>query len=781
MALIGGGGGSSPNPINISGVTGIAGAIGIKGDGNSDNPNRDKLFEKYKEIIKNNLDNFRNIIGDNGGGDNGGYVDNPIVEPEAQEPEVVEAQPEEQTVKQDTVEIEPVAGLLQENNETKEEVKDNTFSVADVFAPKATQANEDYTATINNSQNAGKGKEATATDWADDDKESSWDRTYSDVTGEPIVSNAGTTSPVSGQLADNGNSGSLYAAGLNTNIQTPEGYDPNMGVRNLGNTTKDTAIAIGEGIYNPLADNSATFGVPVVGENYRMGTDANGTIARIVFDDKTSRNVPFIWSDTDGKWVQAEYNSDTKTYVPLSITTVGSNAGQYQNDDWAKAYEVGLLRGNPMGAVTTEKTGTYFTSGGPTASTITADNPISNKDAQPADNHALRGFDTNESNTPYTTDIGTRDNPISDVQVGDTAIHYVDKEGAVHSVPLSTEEGQAVVDNYFDIDPTEVTVGDTTVSYFDENGDYHVVPLASEKGQEIQKYADAMGDYGSIEANYAKAIEAVGEYNTNNSYPTVGTTDNPINADELINTIADMKVNPMYAGWTDEQIRAEAVRIIQSRFDQTNGKPFSWSEDLPLIEGVPLYNTETGTGNALYDSIMNDGRTVSGFSSQEDITYQDSILHYFDNPEYSNGGGLPTENGAGFRGVVIPESCQDIVATSKYGALDERNGDKIETVVMSDEKYTEAVLDFVEANPQISAMLEAGKLTLDGIIAHFFKLNTAKPSGGSSYRGYGGYYRGGGGGGYRGGGGSSGGSSNSAGSTTQNQQRVYNIMKNWSF
>ena len=763
MALIGGG--SSPNPINVGGIGGVVG-IDNSGNNSGGNSNRDKLIEKYKEIIKNNLDNFRNIIGDNGGGDNGGYIDNPIVEPEAQEPEVVEAQPEEQTVKQDTVEIEPVAGLLQENNETKEEVKDNTFSVADVFAPKATQANEDYASQIKNGQGADSDSGTSAND--------AWNKKLKEIYGEDYDTT--TTEPI-----DNSDSGTPYAAGLNTNVKTPEEYDPNAGVRNLGNVIKDTATAIGKGIYNPIANSLATVGLVDPHKGYRSWTDSNGNEARFAWNDKTKEFVPFIWDAANGKWFQADYDPNTKTYSPSSISTVGNSAGQYQNDDWAKAYEVGLLRGNPTGAVTTEKTGTYFTGSGPTASTTTAGNPISNKDAQPADNHALRGFDTNESNTPYTTDVGTKGNPISDVQVGDTAVHYVDKEGAVHSVPLSTEEGQAVVDNYFDIDPTEVTVGDTTVSYFDENGDYHVVPLASEKGQEIQKYADAMGDYGSIEANYAKAIEAVGEYNANNSYPTVGTTDNPINADELINTIADMKVNPMYAGWTDEQIRAEAVRIIQSRFDQTNGKPFSWSEDLPLIEGVPLYNTETGTGNALYDSIMNDGRTVSGFSSQEDITYQDSILHYFDNPEYSNGGGLPTENGAGFRGVVIPESCQDIVATSKYGALDERNGDKIETVVMSDEKYTEAVLDFVEANPQISAMLEAGKLTLDGIIAHFFKLNTAKPSGGSSYRGYGGYYRGGGGGGYRGGGGSSGGSSNSAGSTTQNQQRVYNIMKNWSF
>ena len=747
-------------------------AFEIGGGGANDPSKQGQWLEQIKQAVE-------KLRGEN---QPGYYEANPINVSDVvveQPEEVVEETPAVEATETPRVEetVTETPNPLAETETQTEEKKETETSTPEIVSQDANQRNDAFINNAVGSQNAGKGKEAAATDWADEDKESSWDKTYSDITGEPVVSNVGTTSPVSGQLADNGNSGSPYAAGLNTNIKTPEGYAPNAGVRNLGNVIKDTATAIGKGIYNPLADNSAVFGVPVVGEGYRMGVDANGTIARIVFDDKTSQNVPFIWNNTEGKWVQAEYNSDTKTYVPLITATVGSGAGQPQLD---RTTEIAAMRGNPTGATTGTTTGQYHTYT-PKATPATAGNPINNKDAQVADNHALRGFDTNESNAPYTTDVGTTGNPISDVRVGDTAIHYVDKKGAVHSVPLSTEEGQAVVDNYFDIDPTEVTVGDTTVSYFDENGDYHVIPLASEKGQEIQKYVDAMGDYGSIEANYAKAIEAIGEYNANNNYPTVGTTDNPINADELINTIADLKVNPAYAGWTDEQIRAEAVRIIQARFDQANGKPFSWSEDLPLVEGVPFYNTETGTGNALYDSIMNDGRTVSGFSSQEDITYQDSILHYFDNPEYSNGGGLPTENGAGFRGVVIPESCQDIVATSKYGALDERNGDKIETVVMSDEKYTEAVLDFVEANPQISAMLEAGKLTLDGIIAHFFKLNTAKPSGGSSYRGYGGYYRGGGGGGYRSYGGSSGGSSNSAGSTTQNQQRVYNIMKNWSF
>ena len=763
------------NPINPIVDTG-----GYRGDPVTDWYKKivdDKILDKIKDKIKDNYtDWYSQYTGnDNGGGDNGGYVDNPIAvqQPEEQVAETPVVEATTPTVEKTAAETEVTNPIAE--TETAAETEKETEPAADIATQDVDQRNDAFINNAVGSQGADSNEGTSAND--------AWDKKLKELYGEDYET-VGTTSPVSGQLADNGNSGTPYAAGLNTNIQTPDGYSPEAGVDAFGNAVVEAGKGIGNTIGSvyrnaidlPVSNALATYGIGSW-TNVRGGFDANGTFARIVSVD--GQPIPFIWNSTLGEWVQAGVDKSSGTYVPLEKSTVGSNVGQYQGD-WAKAYEVGLLRGNPTGATTGATTGQVITHT-PKATPATADNPINNKDAQVADNHALRGFDANESNTPYTTDVGTKGNPISDVQVGDTAIHYVDKEGAVHSVPLSTEEGQAVVDNYFDIDPTEVTVGDTTVSYFDENGDYHVIPLASEKGQEIQKYVDAMGDYGSIEANYAKAIEAIGEYNANNNYLTVGTTDNPINADELINTIADLKVNPTYAGWTDEQIRAEAVRIIQARFDQTNGKPFSWSEDLPLIEGVPFYNTETGTGNALYDSIMNDGRTVSGFSSQEDITYQDSILHYFDNPEYSNGGGLPTENGAGFRGVVIPESCQDIVATSKYGALDARNGDKIETVVMSDEKYTEAVLDFIEANPQIEAMLEAGKLTLDGIIAHFFKLNTAKPSGGSSYRGYGGYYRGGGGGGYRSYGGSSGGSSNSAGSTTQNQQRVYNIMKNWSF
>lgn len=159
-----------------------------------------------------------------------------------------------------------------------------------------------------------------------------------------------------------------------------------------------------------------------------------------------------------------------------------------------------------------------------------------------------------------------------------------------------------------------------------------------------------------------------------------------------------------------------------------------------------------------------------------------------------------------FEGVTIPDSVKDYLATSKAGALgmldqryiDEETGEikdssnprNVEYINATEEDYQKAIEDFIEANPQLAEMIGEGIITVDDIMRHFFKglkvsgaNGTSGGYGGGYGYGYGRYYGGYGSGGGWGGFGGWGGSSYTPNVQAKNQeeQRINNIMKNWSF
>lgn len=175
---------------------------------------------------------------------------------------------------------------------------------------------------------------------------------------------------------------------------------------------------------------------------------------------------------------------------------------------------------------------------------------------------------------------------------------------------------------------------------------------------------------------------------------------------------------------------------------------------------------------------------------QKNYHYGDAhqLLALWARPDYINNpaAGLPQGDGAGFRELNLPEDVLNsgILASSQFTSADvARNGENVEYVDISKEDYDRLFDLFVGANPALRVLMDAGLLTDEDIAKFFFKMprtEASKPRGSGGYGGGGRYY--GGGGGYIGGG-SYKPSVNLPTPTTakQQQNRIYNIMKNWSF
>ena len=165
-------------------------------------------------------------------------------------------------------------------------------------------------------------------------------------------------------------------------------------------------------------------------------------------------------------------------------------------------------------------------------------------------------------------------------------------------------------------------------------------------------------------------------------------------------------------------------------------------------------------------------------------------------PDYGNGNvGLTPEqklhlfDKGGFfndsSGITINPDFVNLMAVDSAHAS--QNPDQAKTVKMTDGEFEYEYAKFLEANPMIKLMLDAGMITDEDVIKNFFNnleltKGPAYNRGGGSGYGYRGYGYGRGGGGYGGGGG--GGSSRSSSTPTaknQNEQRINNIMKNWTF
>lgn len=652
-------------------------AFEIGGGGANDPSKQGQWLEQIRQAVN-------KLRGEN---EPGVYEANPInvsdvaveqPEEEVVQPEVVEEQPAEQTV-QNTVEevANPIAGT-----ESTTETEKESESTPEIVSQDANQRNEGF---INNVTGI-RGASKESTDWAkkkgggvfsdnsDDDDNNTPTASAEDI--QLLTDTSKTVYKDALEKAKDARFESEY-------LPAQYGTDPEEAKQlwnQAGNIVKGIGNWLNTNILNNVPTEPYEYHDKKLGVTYRVVPNANGgyDVYELADKDKNGKTVfnfetgalettepQFTFTGRyDGKGNPVTVTPSQIAREDETVITDADNPinlqsdGTYNDPAWQQAYELASMRGNPS----TE--------------------PIPER----------------QSNS----NLGTSANPVNDVRIIEgNAVHYVDSKGVIHSVPISSEVGQAVLDNYVNID-------DSYVGYFDEEGHYHTVDLSSGIGQQIANYADTIkDDYATIEEAYAKAIDKVNEDYADTNYSPNGTQGGPV-----------------------------------------------------------------------YASIMSDDVTVTGYDDESQIDYQDYLLQNFVVSGYdnkANAGGEEWE-------LVVPEGCEGIIASDKEHANDPKRNDDIETVYMTDEEYVEKVNKFIEANPQLAALLDSGKVTPDAIIANFLKApRTTYGSSGYRSGGYGGYYRGGGGGGYRGGGSLSGGSSNSAGSTTQNQQRVYNIMKNWSF
>ena len=211
---------------------------------------------------------------------------------------------------------------------------------------------------------------------------------------------------------------------------------------------------------------------------------------------------------------------------------------------------------------------------------------------------------------------------------------------------------------------------------------------------------------------------------------------------------------------------------------QGNGSPrMSWEDTIGrdrFMDDLMLMNApgfdENGNPNTAAQALFSDN-----------ISTEDK-LHLFD-----KGGNFFSPNS----GVNISEAFANLVANDPAHASGTNNPNLKQMIYTTEEEFAKMFSDFLDANPLIASMYDAGILTLDDIKNNFFKeVNFGSGAGSPKPYYSGGYgYSGGGGGGY---GYPYGGGSKSSKANTwinqsqatvkkQQEQRINNIMKNWSF
>lgn len=242
-------------------------------------------------------------------------------------------------------------------------------------------------------------------------------------------------------------------------------------------------------------------------------------------------------------------------------------------------------------------------------------------------------------------------------------------------------------------------------------------------------------------------------------------------------------------------------------YDNTGALNDAWNT---LLSGnelagteVPGYNAD-GTPNATLQAIL-DGNFATNFFNAEDLeSLKKSNPEYYEIIKAQNAESAlapyNTTDGK-FQGLDIPPEIAKYLATSVGtaagmelsfyvegdGTIRATTNGKVEYINAKQEDVDAALDKLIAANKPLKDMLDAGVISRMDIYNHFFKAigTGAKPKGSGSGSGYGyGRYGGGGGGGSYGGGGGgySRGSSGSAPSAkSQTEQRINNIMKNWTF
>ena len=226
-----------------------------------------------------------------------------------------------------------------------------------------------------------------------------------------------------------------------------------------------------------------------------------------------------------------------------------------------------------------------------------------------------------------------------------------------------------------------------------------------------------------------------------------------------------------------------ADRLFNMASGHIEGRNDQLLDDLMSYSAGNAYANQTKGSN--YGTTLNlDPNNPTGMNTalQAAMSGQltkDQILHMYDSKNSD---------------LIIPEEAKKFFASDPSKAVQQlflnggKNAGNTESIEATSEEYAKALQALLDANPALKLMVDNGVLTKDDIAMNFFK--DLKATGDNdleskykSYGGRGGYnrsygYSRGGGGGYGGYGSSSG---NSASSKNQDDTRIHNIMKNWTF
>ena len=353
-----------------------------------------------------------------------------------------------------------------------------------------------------------------------------------------------------------------------------------------------------------------------------------------------------------------------------------------------------------------------------------------------------------------------------------------------------------------------------------------VLDTSANNWNEAQRTASALGlvegtpEYDNFVNNYGQAQREQAEYNALVESQNVDKADVARERAEREQALRD-RTQAEYEALIESQNtdrsdvdeyraeQAERERLANiygaPGYDNTGAVNDAWTA---MLSGNALAETESpaynadGTPNATLQAIL-DGQYGTYFFNGQDLEkLRETNPEYYEMIKAQNAeaalANYNTKDGR-FQGIEIPPEILPYIASSvgtasgmetTYfmegdGTIRTTTNGKVEYINTTPEKMEAAVKALIAANKPLQDMINAGIISEVDVMLHFFKAigaGSGKPKGsgsgyGSGYGGYGGrgYSGGGGGGGSR----SSGYSGSSA--KSQTEQRINNIMKNWTF
>lgn len=279
------------------------------------------------------------------------------------------------------------------------------------------------------------------------------------------------------------------------------------------------------------------------------------------------------------------------------------------------------------------------------------------------------------------------------------------------------------------------------------------------------------------------------------------------NADEkaqrgaIANQLVDMGYTPDQAAYLVQHMNDDGTVPKDVYLYVVNNPNGLYTSDREIIweppSGTadnPNYTLEAILRGDFWIEPMIDGQPIPEGTELYEVARRgnaERVLRFYDQGE-----------GGGFKDLNIPDEIKNFIADSQWDALGQldnvrinedgtiehyENPNAVQYIDATAEEYQAAIEALIKANPALMEMLDNDIITIDDVMNHFFKGLRVKGAGsgtgsGSGY-GYGGYgYRGyGGGRGYGGYGGYSSPYRPNDTARNQEEQRINNIMKNWTF